>query len=79
MFCVSCGVALTDENQQGIGCKACRQALERKQIQLVDVNYCYSCGKPFTPADHAITHGYCRGFTHAPDETAGFARVRGLS
>jgi DNA-directed RNA polymerase subunit RPC12/RpoP len=79
MFCVSCGVALTDENRQGIACTACRQPLERKRISLVEVNYCSTCGKPFTPEDHAITHRRCRGFHYASDETAGFERVRGLS
>lgn len=59
MFCISCGVALTENNQEGIVCQTCRYAFERKEAQIVTVKYCYICGKRFIPSDSAISHSHC--------------------
>lgn len=59
MFCVSCGVTLREENQQGIGCTGCRKNLESGRMQLITVKYCYRCGTLFVPFDNAISHLHC--------------------
>jgi len=66
MFCIACGVPLTNENQEGLACSECRRQLlqaRRKEDQIVKVKYCYWCGKPYRPStltgDIAIRHGDC--------------------
>lgn len=59
VFCVSCGVAFTEESQEGTVCKECRQKFESRRIQVLVVKYCYMCGMQFIPSDSAISHLHC--------------------
>lgn len=62
MHCVICGVFLNDENQAGLNCLGCKQEREvdrKAREQVISVNYCYRCGRPYHPDDMSIQHESC--------------------
>src|SRR5258708_16884716 len=65
MCCVLCGIALQDENQEGLLCRHCKQSMnKRNREHIICVHYCFCCGKPYQPDDTSIRHSYhSYGFT----------------
>ncbi len=67
MYCALCGIFLQDENQEGIVCRECKQALRKREcrakrrvgsreLAIICVRYCFRCGLPYHPADPSIQH-----------------------
>jgi predicted amidophosphoribosyltransferase len=59
MFCIHCGISLTQENQRGLVCQACKEELHTLKAAIT-VTYCFTCGKPYRPLNMSIKHLNCQ-------------------
>jgi predicted nucleic acid-binding Zn ribbon protein len=58
MHCIVCGTTLTEH--LGTACARCRLEIPRGGV--AQVQFCFTCGKPFSPLDcNAISHRACLG------------------
>jgi hypothetical protein len=66
MYCVCCGSPLTEANQAGIVCQACKQCQQARRCHHwglpITVRYCSRCGHSYSPPDASLTHLSCRFF-----------------